>query len=194
MRPVDRVAASVISWIGGGVQPANRSKEGMFDDAAPIWSFKQRLGATEDPERARTAPSGLFLVEVFPALALLSLDDGFFGRLSGPRYNPQRRKTFKIADWQAVVGAVRRFVDDNAIEDVDNWLDSVALLSRPTKPDQDKLDALLCAIIGLHWLIRDRSDSVRIGDSLSGYMVAPASPELVARLRAAGKRYGVPVN
>jgi predicted RNase H-like nuclease len=31
MRPVDKVAASLISWLGGGVQPANRSKKGMFD-------------------------------------------------------------------------------------------------------------------------------------------------------------------
>ena len=29
-RPVDRVAASLISWLGGGVQPANRGKRGMF--------------------------------------------------------------------------------------------------------------------------------------------------------------------
>lgn len=40
-RPVDRVAGSLISWIGGGVQPASRSKKGMFDDGAPIWRFKQ---------------------------------------------------------------------------------------------------------------------------------------------------------
>jgi predicted RNase H-like nuclease len=39
-RPVDKVAGALISWVGGGVQPANRSKLGMFDDAAPIWRFK----------------------------------------------------------------------------------------------------------------------------------------------------------
>ena len=39
MRPVDRQAASLISWLGGGVQPANRGKMGMFDDASPIWRF-----------------------------------------------------------------------------------------------------------------------------------------------------------
>ena len=46
-RPVDRVAASVISFIGGGVQPANRSRRGIFDDDAPFWRFKARLGAKE---------------------------------------------------------------------------------------------------------------------------------------------------
>jgi predicted RNase H-like nuclease len=36
MRPVDKVAASLISGPGGGVQPSNRSKKGMFDDAAQL--------------------------------------------------------------------------------------------------------------------------------------------------------------
>jgi predicted RNase H-like nuclease len=69
-RPVDRVAGSLIGFIGGGVQPANRSRVGMFDDGAPIWRFKRDLGATEDPEVSRKAQHGIFIVEVFPALAL----------------------------------------------------------------------------------------------------------------------------
>lgn len=60
LRPVDRVAASLISWLGGGVQPANRSKIGMFDDSAPVWRFKERLGGTEDPEASRGASEGCF--------------------------------------------------------------------------------------------------------------------------------------
>jgi predicted RNase H-like nuclease len=58
----------------------------MFCDASPIWGFLGALGAEEDPERARTAGDGLYLVEVFPAQALASL--GFFGQPS--RYNPDR--------------------------------------------------------------------------------------------------------
>ena len=76
MRPVDKVAASLITWLGGGVQPANRSKKGMFDDDAPIWRFKQRLSACDDAEAARSAEQGLFLIEVFPALAIPSLGRG----------------------------------------------------------------------------------------------------------------------
>ena len=34
MRPAERIAASAISWLGGGVQPANRARVGMFDDEA----------------------------------------------------------------------------------------------------------------------------------------------------------------
>jgi len=99
MRPGERVAASAISWLGGGIQPANRSKIGMFDDGAPLWEFLRDLEATEDPERARLADSGLYIIEVFPALALPTFHEDFCGRLRGPRYNPARRKTFRHADW-----------------------------------------------------------------------------------------------
>jgi len=193
MRPVDRVAASVISWLGGGVQPANRSKIGMFDDAAPIWSFKQALGAIEDPEQVRRSAHGLFLMEVFPALALASLHPDFFGRLKAPRYNPHRRKTFKISDWDAVVAAVRAYAAHAGISRVDLWLDSLVIKERPSKSDQDKLDALICGLVGYHWLMRERHDSVMIGDISSGYMVVPAIPEVRARIAAAGEERSVPV-
>src|SRR5579863_6879477 len=68
MRPVERVAASLVSWLGGGVQPANRGRQGMFCDASPIWRFLTALGAEESPEQARAAANGLYLMEVFPAL------------------------------------------------------------------------------------------------------------------------------
>jgi predicted RNase H-like nuclease len=191
MRPVDRVAASVISWLGGGVQPANRSKTGMFDDAAPIWSFKRTLGAVEDPELARTATHGLFLMEVFPALALASLELAFFGRLKAPRYNPARRKTFRIADWWAVIAAVRVYAARATIAGVEEWLDSLTSRERPHKSDQDKLDALVCALVGYHWLVRDRCDSIMIGDLSFGYMVAPVTPETLMRIRAAGQERSV---
>jgi len=62
MRPVERVAASLVSWLGGGVQPANRGRLGMFCDASPIWEFLKALGATEDPEQARTAIKGQYII------------------------------------------------------------------------------------------------------------------------------------
>ena len=79
MRPVERVAASLVSWLGGGVQPSNRGRRGMFCDASPIWHFLTALDAEENPEQARVAADGLYLMEVFPALALASLHVGFFG-------------------------------------------------------------------------------------------------------------------
>src|SRR5437588_7702195 len=49
-RAVDKVAASLISWLGGGVQPANRGKSGMFCDSSPIWRFLAELNAKQNPE------------------------------------------------------------------------------------------------------------------------------------------------
>lgn len=65
----------------------------MFDDAAQMWRCKTRLNPSEAPEEARVATGGSFLIEVFPALALLSMNENFCGRLRAPRYNPARRKT-----------------------------------------------------------------------------------------------------
>lgn len=194
LRPVDRVAASLISWLGGGVQPANRSKIGMFDDTAPIWRFKERLGAMEDPEASRNATAGLFLMEVFPALALPSLDPLFCGRLLGPRYNPARRKTFALAGWQAVIAAVRRIAVEERINGLAEWADLLLAIAIPRKGDQDRLDAVLCALIGLHWHTAPRSASIMIGDRALGYMIAPASTEVRARLEIAAGRAGVPVD
>ena len=83
MRPAERVAASAISWLGGGVQPANRARLGMFDDGAPIWRFLRDLGATEDPERGRSADVGLYIIVVFPALALPAFHEDFLRPAAG---------------------------------------------------------------------------------------------------------------
>lgn len=190
-RPVDKVAAALISWIGGGVQPANRSKLGMFDDAAPIWRFKSELGAIEDPELARTASSGLFLIEVFPALALATLDQAFCRRGGAPKYNPANRKRFKPEDWHAVSSTIRRFGTLRALGQLEQWCIANDALTSPKKADQDKIDAMICGLIGLHWFAAPRGQSVMIGDLESGYMIAPATSGIHERLASAATALGV---
>ena len=184
-RPVDKVAASLISWVGGGVQPANRSKKGMFDDDAPVWAFKNALGATEDPEGAHDAESGVFIAEVFPALALPSLAAEFCGRLMGPRYNPERRKTFRIDHWNSVLSCAANVGDTLGIVGVPDWCEKHRLTDPPRKADQDLLDGVLCALIGYIWLFEPRSHTLMIGDLTSGYMLTPAVGEARNRLRSA---------
>jgi predicted RNase H-like nuclease len=194
LRPVDRVAASLVSWIGGGVQPANRSKKGMFDDEAPIWRFLSALGAIEDPELARVAPSGLFVMEVFPALALPMMNALFCGRLAGPRYNPERRKTFQRDHWRAVAHFLGSFGDVGQVHSLATWLTTCADVLAPRKADQDKLDAVICALVGWHWLKAPREMSVMIGDLGSGYMVSPAPHGAHPRLVEMARANGVPIN
>lgn len=126
-RPVDKVAASLISWLGGGVQPANRSKKGMVDDDAPVWAFKNALGATEDPEGARNSAAGVYIAEVFPALALPSLASECCGRLLGPRYNPGRRKTFRKDHWNSVLDCVASTGVTLEIPGIYEWQSSIGV-------------------------------------------------------------------
>jgi predicted RNase H-like nuclease len=194
MRPVDRVAASYVSFIGGGVQPANQSKVGMFDEAAPIWRFTRALNAAEQPEAARTTSEGVHLIEVFPALALPAFEPAFGGRKQAPRYNPTRVRTFKIEHWQAVAMALASRAGVIGCGAMAQWATSVHQLSRVTKGHQDKLDAVLCALIGHHWRFAPRAASMMLGDLQHGYMIAPVTPSMRTRLEnAAGKR-GVPID
>lgn len=194
MRPVERAAASLISWLGGGVQPANRSKRGMFDDDAPIWRFKTQLAASDDAEEARTAVSGTFLIEVFPALALVALESRFFGRLAAPRYNPVRRRTYRSSDWILVAEAVAVFADKLGVVGAAAWCRQRSELTSPTKADQDKLDSVICALVALNWRVGDRASSVVIGDLDAGYMVAPFAEEPTLMLREAARRCAVRVD
>lgn len=193
MRPVERAAASLISWLGGGVQPSNRGKVGMFCDASPIWGFLRDLGAREAPEDARIATSGLYLMEVFPALALPSLAPEFFGRLAAPRYNPGRRKTFRLADWGRVARAAAAQFDDLELPEPARWCQEATLNPQPRKADQDRLDAMLGLLVGLHWRLRDRSLSLLLGSLEEGYMVLPASPDVRRCIEEAARRIGVRV-
>ncbi|MBB4267608.1 DUF429 domain-containing protein [Roseospira visakhapatnamensis] len=193
-RPVDKVAASLVSFVGGGVQPANRSKIGMFCDDAPIWSFVSDLDATEDPIQARKASAGHFLIEVFPALALPALEDGFAQRLRAPKYNPQNRKKFRLEDWQAVARVVERSAERFNVPGLAKWAHQMRYTAQPRKSDQDKLDAALCALIGLYWRAGPSARSAMLGDVDHGYMVTPISDATWPRLQRAAVRRGVPTS
>jgi predicted RNase H-like nuclease len=190
-RPVERVAGSLISWIGGGVQPANRRRIGMFDDDAPIWRFLTKLAGVQKPEQSRTASAGLFVIEVFPALALPSIDPTFLGRLEGPRYNPQRRKTFRVEHWSGVVNAVAQEAQRLGVSQLPQWCENLMRLDRPRKQHQDLLDSAICLLVAIRWRLSERRMSIMIGDLSTGYMVAPVSEAARVRLEAAARERNV---
>jgi predicted RNase H-like nuclease len=191
MRPVERVAASLVSWLGGGVQPSNRGRLGMFCNASPIWRFLTELEAKEDPEQARVAANGLYLMEVFPALALASLGAGFFGRLGGPRYNPDRRKTFRTGDWVRVAEAAALESHALGCEELAAWCRDAGRVAQPRKAHQDMMDSALCVLIALRWRLRPRGASLLLGDLTTGYMVLPVSPGVREYLTASARKYSV---
>jgi predicted RNase H-like nuclease len=191
-RPVDKVAASLVSFVGGGVQPANRGKRGMFCDAAPIWRFLSSLGYSQRPLEARTANSGRHLIEVFPALSLPALNAGFALRLAAPKYNPQNRRKFRQDHWRSVARTVATTAGNLGVPDLRDWADDMALLPTPRKADQDLLDAALCALIGLIWRAGPPDASTCLGDLDSGYMVTAVSGSTRDRLRSAALKSSVP--
>ena len=194
MRPVERVVASLVSWLGGGVQPSNRGRLGMFCDSSPIWRFLSELGAVEDPEQSRRAVDGLYLMEVFPALALASMGARFFSRLGAPRYNPGRKKTFRMADWVCVADTAAQEARLLGCEQLAEWCCNAGRISQPRKADQERLDSALCVLIALHWRLRPRGASVLLGDLATGYMVSPASPKVREYLTKSAQKYSVAVD
>jgi predicted RNase H-like nuclease len=197
MRPVERVAASLVGWLGGGVQPSNRGRRGMFCDASPIWAFVkalEALGAVQNPERARVAADGLYLMEVFPALALASLSAGFMRPLGGPRYNPDRKKTFRANDWVSVTEVAAQEANALGCVELAGWCRDAGNIAEPRKADQDKMDSALCVLIALRWRRRSRGESLLLGDPTTGYMVLPSRPAVRERLTVAARKHSVPMD
>lgn len=191
-RPAERVAGSVISFAGGGVQPANRSKTAMFGDGAPVWHFLEALGALQDPMSVPEAEVGLFLIEVFPALALLGFEPAFAGRLGAPKYNPSNRRRFRISDWRAVTASVALMATRLGLASMVHWAEAMATIEAPRKDDQDRLDTAICALVGLIW--RDGSwPAAMIGDRESGFIIAPVSEPTWCRMEAVAQERGVPL-
>ncbi|MFC2967585.1 DUF429 domain-containing protein [Acidimangrovimonas pyrenivorans] len=183
-RPVDKVAASLISYIGGGVQPANRGKATMFGEDAPVWKFLSALAARQDPRVAQTEEAGHFLIEVFPALALPALGPSFARRLGAPKYNPANRGKFRLEDWRAVSSAVAKTASSLDLAGLAQWADQMQALEKPGKADQDRLDAAICALIGLLWREAGQP-SAMLGDLETGYMITPLSGATRHRLEQA---------
>ena len=193
MRPAERVGGSIVNAIGGGVQPANRSRKDMFGDEAPIWQFLDWVGARENPSAARVAARGLFLIEVFPALALPSIIPTIWSRKRAAKYNPGRRG-FSFDDWQLVAKGLAHFAAQLDVPPITSAAEELARLERATKADQDILDALICLTIGWTWRYNPRIESMVIGDNSSGYMVTPVSPHTRPILEGAASRIHVPVD
>jgi predicted RNase H-like nuclease len=189
-RPVDRVASSLISTLGGGVQPARKGGMGarMFGEGAAIWSFLDAVGAIQNPINARDAAAGRFLMEVFPALALPAMVPAIWQRRQAAKYNPVAKK-FDPNDWRMVASGVATFVrglDAGALAD---WAEEQASRDAPRKADQDRLDAAICLAIALAWRRGPCVDTLQIGDERAGYMATIVSAQTRAVLvKAAAER------
>lgn len=176
-RPVERIVSSAISRRRSGMQPANRGRVEMFGDEAPIWEFVQRFGGVTAPYDGGTSTR---VIETYPVLAMISLgwvlpdSQRPAGRL--PKYNPERKNTFAMADWVHVCRAAAAQLRIEGAAELSTWLDSMARHPKPTKSDQDRLDACICLISALH--LAKGGEGLFIGSCLSGYIVVPDAESL----------------
>ena len=195
-RPVEKVAASIVGKLKGGVQPGRRGGSGasMFGDDAPIWRFLDTIDALQDPAAARDATSGRFAMEVFPALALPSLVPAIWERKRAAKYNPAQRRTFLLTDWQIVCDGLADQADRLGLPALAAWARTHHPIALPRKADQDRLDAALCLLIARYWRQEPAEAGMVIGDEARGYIATPVIHETRTMLQAAAARHEVPVD
>lgn len=180
-RPVENIVSASVSRRRGGMQPANTARAEMFGHEAPIWRFLGQFGGAANP--LVTEPQTVSVLETYPVLALIALgwvrDDARpCGRL--PKYNPERKKTFSILDWQYVCRSAAALFGALGLTDTADWIERVGLKDKPNKSDQDKLDACLCLLVSIH--IAEGRHCLMVGDVESGYIIAPHCPNLRTEL------------
>ena len=135
----------------------------------------ENLEAIEDPEVARVAAQGEYLMEVFPALALASYSPAF-GYRKGPRYNPDR-KTFRIEDWIATIDAAINEATRFSCLQLVAWLTGLRTNLAPRKVDQDRLDSALCLLVAMRWRLSSARNVCfhrRLEDRIHGSASLPA--------------------
>jgi len=193
-RPVERVAGSLISKLGGGVQPARRGGNGasMFGDQAPIWRFLQNIGGTQNPFEARTV-AGFYIMEVFPALALPALVPELWERGKGAKYNPVA-PTFRIEDWRLVSSGIARIASQLGLTPLSLWAEGEVARLAPTKADQDRMDAAICLLIAYGWRHGPDEQRMVLGDPATGYVATITSPATREVLLRSANARSVPVD
>jgi predicted RNase H-like nuclease len=187
-RPVESIVSSPVSLRYGGMQPANTAKKDMFGNEAPIWMFLQRFGGPADP---LTPIADTRVFETYPVLALIALgwilqDSRPTGRL--PKYNPTRKRTFSISDWQYVCKRLSGAFGGRGLSGIAEWIEEAALKTSPSKHDQDCLDACLCLLVGI--CLAEQREGLMVGDLPTGYIVVPHNDQLYAELHARCNKTG----
>ena len=180
-RPVEQIVCPSVSRRRGGMQPANTRRREMFGATAPVWEFLAKFGGAANPFGDITSTS---VFETYPVLTMIALGWTLpdvqrpAGRL--PKYNPERRKTFAVADWAHVCRATSAKLASEGALGLAGWAETAASNPKPAKSDQDRLDACICLVTALH-LAKGR-DALFVGCCTTGYIVVPDSAVLRSEL------------
>lgn len=178
-RMVERIVSSPVGRRKGGMQPVSTGRTDMFGRDASLWPFLDRYGV--GTVAGPLAESQVF--ETYPALVMIALgwllpDRRPAGRL--PKYNPTNRKTFALNDWRQVCLWLAQEMAARGLRGLAAWLRLMETSQSPRKTDQDGLDACICLLVAL-WFV-ERRDCLMIGESDTGFLVAPHEPGLHCEL------------
>jgi predicted RNase H-like nuclease len=189
MRPVERALAPVLARRGGAIQPAYRERE-LFADGAPIWRFLAALAHGQAPASTPGATDGSQVIEVYPALALLGLVPELEQRSRVAKYNP-RLTSFSHYDWKLICAYLAAYGEAEQVAGLPEWTRVWSRRAdegrRPAKADQDRLDAVICAVVGHAWWRRGAAAGLVIGDVDHGYVVTLADGALRVTLERAAE-------
>ena len=100
----------------------------------------------------------------------------------GAALQSRAAENLKLEDWKRVATAAAGSFAAMGFAEASAWCAAQASLERPRKADQDRLDAMLCLLIGLRWRLRPREEGVMLGCLEEGYIVSPATFEVRERL------------
>ncbi len=176
-RPVERAVGHEMGRAKSAVQPGNRKKKDMFGEDAPIWSFLAKLkerGFQESTAKSFNAKEGKYYLETYPAFGNL----GLFGYTKCPKYNPPL-DSFSFSNWKKLCRHIGQVGEALNISGLKRWAENMFRCAdeqkklKPSKKDQDFLDAVLCMLFGYIWWRSGLKHSIIIGEDETGYMVVP---------------------
>jgi len=155
----------------------------MFGTDAPIWRFLEQFGGAADPHEPVTDTG---VIETYPVLAIIALgwtlphSTRSTGRL--PKYNPARRKTFLISDWQYLCQRTSSELEALGLPELAQSVAGLARAGAPRKADQDCLDACICLLVALY--LAEPRECLMVGNMDTGYIVVPSGNLLRDELHA----------
>lgn len=147
----------------------------------PSGSFLLVSGGAADPfDHAQSVR----VLETYPVLAIIALgwDAGGQGaiRRTTSEVQPGASQTFAISDWAHVCRTTSMRLAAEGARESAAWAETAATKTKPTKRDQDQLDACICLVSALH-LAKGR-DALFVGCCATGYIVVPDSEMLRSEL------------
>jgi predicted RNase H-like nuclease len=169
-RPVDlSLARALMKDYALGAHAANRANA-CFGASAGIWTLLSALdqhGYVHDPAPVAEQRAGRFYFECYPNASLVGWLD------KRPRYKVRLKNR---EAWSEVVAFLRSLED--AELPLTNARDAIPEDLPPTKPNEDKLDALIAAYTAAYLWRYALERSVVLGDSVSGYIVTPVNARM----------------